>query len=66
MVKIFLYIHKVSQTGKAYKSLDEKAITRDALMGIHINSEVVITKKKYKDLVGIVVSVNEEKNKYVV
>jgi hypothetical protein len=55
------YSFKVSATGKAYKSLDEKAVDRSELLEINVNSEVVILKKKYENMLGVCMSADKEK-----
>ena len=41
-------------------------MNRNELLGINVNSEVVILKKKYKNMLGVVLNVDEEKQTYVV
>jgi ribosomal protein L21E len=40
--------------------LDEKALSYDEVMGVHVNSVVVVLKKKYRNMVGVVVNIEEE------
>lgn len=58
MVKLSIHI-KVSQSGKGYKFLDEKAVTRESL-GFKINSEVMIVTGKHKGLEAIILQIKGE------
>jgi transcription antitermination factor NusG len=46
----------VSSTGKGYKYLDEKAVTRDSL-GFQVNSEVVVMGGEYRGWEGVVLAI---------
>jgi len=46
----------VSQSGKGYKYLDEKAVTRDSL-GFQVNSLIMIEDGKYRGMEGVILSI---------